>query len=124
MREKINRVLFDNGADFNDIDLAYLIKFCEEKLESLSLEMDEYYNIYKDIEKICRFTVKLRLKGLDYNKKIADLIDEFSITTGTSFENSMNVFGSAMVKTASAVASAGISMQQVGRALRDLGSKL
>jgi len=132
MKEKINRVLFDNGADFKDIDSVYLIKFCEEKLKNLSFEIDEYYSIYKEVKKICRFTIRFKIKnidcietikkmstrmGIDVGRGVYRTVTDLSFASGTSLVHSVQILGRAMV-------SAGVSARMAATAMAGLNSAI
>ena len=132
MKERINRVLFDNGADFKDIDSVYLIKFCEEKLKNLSFEIDEYYSIYKEVKKICRFTIRFKIKnidcietikkmstrmGIDVGRGVYRTVTDLSFASGTSLVHSVQILGRAMV-------SAGVSARMAATAMAGLNSAI
>ncbi len=113
-----------------------MVKFCEEELESLSLDVDEYYNIYKEVKKICRFTVKFKISNSDCSEVIkklsarlgrnigADVGDglsraatSFSIASGMSLAGSFQTMGRAM-------RSAGVSVKRAATLMAELTSAI
>lgn len=136
MKEKINRVLFDSGADFKDIDSSCLVKFCEEKLNFLSFELDEYYNIYKEVKKTCRFTVRFKITNLDCSEVIKKLSSRLgkntgrnvgpglgrvatnlSFASGMSLARSFRVLGRAMVSAGEAARNTSTAMEELNSAM-------